>query len=112
LDAPSAYRWADLAEAEINNDDLERWEFALRQELAAAPGNPAILFRAANLYLRLEDYRQTSRQLSAVLRNPELAAYDNFALALYTQMDLPLQELLDKECRSGRRRPTPSCAFG
>ncbi len=96
LNAASTYRWIDLAEAEINADDVARGEFAIRQALAAAPGNPAILFRAANLYLRLEDYPQTFRQLTAVLRNPELAAYDNRAFTLYSQMDLPLGELLDE----------------
>jgi tetratricopeptide (TPR) repeat protein len=96
LDPASAYRWVDLADAELDANNLAAGKFCLRQALAAAPGNPAILFRAANCYLRLEDYPETLRHLTAVLRNPELAGYYDRVFTLYSQMDLPFEDLLDQ----------------
>ena len=96
LDPASAYRWADLAVSEINARNVESGKFCVRQSLAEAPGNPGILFRAASFYLRVEDYPETLRQSVALLRNPELAAYYDRVFALYSQMDLPLADLLNK----------------
>ena len=95
-DAASAYRWADLANSEINANQVERARFCERQALAAAPESPAILFRAANLYLRLEDYPETLRHLMEVLRNPDLAKYYDRVFAIYSEMDLPLDDLLNQ----------------
>jgi tetratricopeptide (TPR) repeat protein len=95
-ESASAYRWADLANSEINANQLQRARFCERQALAAAPGSPAILFRAANFYLRLEDYPETLRQLTQVLRNPDLAKYYDRVFAIYSQMDLPLEDLLNQ----------------
>lgn len=92
----SAYRWADLAESEINVNNVDKAKFSVRQALGAAPGNPAILFRAANLYLRLEDYPDALSNLMTVIRNPDLAAYYDRVFALYSSMDLPLDDLLNK----------------
>jgi tetratricopeptide (TPR) repeat protein len=96
LEPASAYRWADLADSEIDAKNVERGRFCIRQALASAPGNPAILFHAANFYLRLEDYPSTLQDLIAVLRNPDLAPFYNRVFALYSQMDMPLEELLNK----------------
>ncbi len=96
LDPASAYRWTDLAESEINARNLDGAKFIMRQALAAAPGNPAVLFRAANFYLRIEDYPEALQQMVAVLRNPELAGYYDRVFALYSQMDLPLADLLNQ----------------
>ena len=96
LDPASAYRWADLANSEINARNVEGGKFCVRQALASAPGNPAILFRAASFYLRLEDYSEAIRNLDAVLRNPDLERYYGRVFALYSAMDLPLTDLLNQ----------------
>lgn len=96
LDPASAYKWADLANAEINADHLDRAKFCIRQAVAAAPGNPAILFHAASFYLRLQEYPETLQYLGSVLRNPDLAAFYDRVFALYAQMDLSLTDLLNQ----------------
>jgi tetratricopeptide (TPR) repeat protein len=108
LNPASAYRWADLADSELNISNVAAGKFSVRQALAAAPGNPAILFRAAEFYLRLQDYPETLRQLTAVLRNPELAGYYDGVFAIYSQMDLPFEELLNQGLP---RSPEASNAF-
>jgi len=95
LNPASAYRWADLADSEMNAKNVELGRFCIRQALASAPGNPAILFRAASLYLRIEDYPQALEHLLTVLRNPDLSAYYDRVFALYSQMDVPLSDLLN-----------------
>jgi len=96
LDPASAYRWADLADAEMNANSVASGKFCIRQALASAPGNPAILFRAASLDLRIEDYPEALEHLLTVLRNPDLSAYYDRVFALYSQMDLPLSDLLNQ----------------
>jgi|GEM_PF-1240805 len=108
LNPTSAYRWEDLGEAEINADQVEQGKFCVRQALAAAPGSPAILFRAANFYLRLQDYPETLRHLTAVLRNPDLLDYYDRVFLLYSQMDLPMHDLLNQGLP---RAPKPANAF-
>ncbi len=108
LDPASAFRWADLGETELDANNEPGGRFCFRQALADAPGNPAILFRAANFYLRLEDYPETLRQLTAVLRNPELASYYDRVFALYSQMDLPFEDLLNQGLP---RTPQAATAF-
>ncbi len=96
LNPASAYRWADLADSEMNAKNLENGKFCVRQALASAPGNPAILFRAANFYLRTEEYPQVLEQLITVLRNPALSPYYDRVFTLYSEMDLPLADLLNQ----------------
>jgi tetratricopeptide (TPR) repeat protein len=96
LDPASAYRWADLADSEINANHLDPARFCVRQALASAPGSPVILFRAADLYLRLEDYPDALRYLMAVLRNPDLASFYDRVFSLYSEMDSPLRDLLNQ----------------
>lgn len=96
LNPASAYRWADLGEAEINANKVDAARFCVRQALASAPGNPAILFRGANIYLRMEDYPAAMKNLMAVLRNPDLADYYDPVFRLYSQMDMPLTSLLNE----------------
>jgi tetratricopeptide (TPR) repeat protein len=80
----------------MNANRVEAGKFCIRQALASAPGNPAILFRAANFYLRIEDYPHALEHLLTVLRNPDLSAYYYRVFALYSQMDLPLSDLLNQ----------------
>ncbi len=108
LDPASAFRWADLGETELDANNEQGGRFCFRQALADAPSNPAILFRAASFYLRLEDYPETLRQLTAVLRNPELAAYYDRVFALYSEMDLPFEDLLSQGVP---RTPQAASAF-
>jgi tetratricopeptide (TPR) repeat protein len=96
LEPASAYRWAALADSEMNAKNLESGKFCVRQALASAPGNPAILFRAANFYLRIEDYPKALEHLISVLRNPDLAPYYDRVFTLYSEMDLPLADLLNQ----------------
>ena len=97
LEPASAYRWADLAEAELNANDVEKAMYSFRRALAAGPGNPAILFRAAAFYLRLEDYPKTLSKLTSILRNPDLSEYYSKVFSIYRQMDLPLAEILNQD---------------
>jgi tetratricopeptide (TPR) repeat protein len=96
LDPGSAFRWADLADAEINADNIPGAKYSFRRALAAGPGSPAILFRAATFYLRLEDYPETLAKLTAILRNPDLSEYYSRVFSLYRQMDMPLQQILNQ----------------
>jgi len=96
LNPASAYRWADLADSEMNSKNVDRGKFCIRQALALAPGNPAILFRSASLDLRIEDYPQALEHLLTVLRNPDLSAYYDRVFTLYSEMDVPLSDLLNQ----------------
>ena len=107
-DPASAYRWADLANSEMDANRIDLGKFCIRQALAAAPGSPAILFRAASFYLRIEDYPETLRNLMSVIRNPDLEQYYDRVFTLYSSMDLPLEELLDQGVP---RTPTAANAF-
>jgi tetratricopeptide (TPR) repeat protein len=95
LDSASAYRWADLAEAEMNVRQVDSAKYCYQRALAAGPGNPAILLRAADFAFRTNDPEATVRSLSAILRNPELAAYYPAAFVIYRRMNLPISELLE-----------------
>ena len=96
IDPSSAYRWADLADTEIDARNIDGGRFCIHRALALAPGNPAILFRSANFFLRIQDYPETIQRLFAVLRNPDLAAYYDRVFRLYSQMDVPLADLLNE----------------
>ncbi len=96
IDPGSAFRWADLADAEINADNIQGAKYAFRRALAAGPGSPAILFRAATFYLRLEDYPETLAKLTAILRNPDSSDYYSRVFSMYRQMDMPLQRILNQ----------------
>jgi tetratricopeptide (TPR) repeat protein len=86
LDSASAYRWADLAEAEAARGLLDAARYSLRRALAAGPGNPAILFRAADFEWRMGDAQASIRNAAAILRNPELSAFDADVFSLYARM--------------------------
>jgi len=96
LEPASAYRWADLAEAELNANNIELAKYALRRALAAGPGSPSILFRAARFNLRLEDIPATLAKLTAILRNPDLSEYYSQVFSIYRQMDLPFEQILNE----------------
>ncbi len=96
LEPASAYRWADLAEAELNANNIEIAKYALRRALAAGPGSPSILFRAARFNLRLEDIPATLAKLTAILRNPDLSEYYSQVFSIYRQMDLPFEQILNE----------------
>jgi tetratricopeptide (TPR) repeat protein len=95
LDSASAYRWADLAESEWNARQLDSARYCYQRALAAGPGNPAILLRAADFAFRANDSQAATRSLSAILRNPELTAYYPAAFQIYQRMNLPIGELLE-----------------
>ncbi len=96
MDGASAYRWADLADAEVEAHNVDAGRFCIRQALDAAPGNPAIQLRVSKLYLRLEDYPETLQHLITILRNPDLGDYYDNVFAMYSRMDMPLKELLNE----------------
>jgi tetratricopeptide (TPR) repeat protein len=86
LDSASAYRWEDLAEAEAARGRLDAARYSLQRALAAGPGNPAILFRAAEFEWRTGDAQASIRNAAAILRNPELSAFYGDAFSLYARM--------------------------
>jgi hypothetical protein len=95
MDPASAYAWADLAETEYDADQLALAKYCFRRAVAAGPGNPAILFRAANFAFETGDPHGTLQDLSVILRNPDLETYYQPAFLTYRRMDAPIEELLD-----------------
>jgi len=95
-DSGSAYAWANLADVERDAQHFDKAQYCYRQALAAGPSNPAILFRAANFAFQMGDKAETLHDLSAVLRNPELASYYPAAFLTYSRLDVPINELLEK----------------
>ncbi len=95
LDPASAYQWADLGETLLDAHRPDAATYCFQCALAAGPRNPAILVRAANFYFSLGQYAETMRCLSAVLRNPELSAYDTAAFLTYARMGVPIREILN-----------------
>jgi hypothetical protein len=97
LDDPgSAYAWANLAEVERDAQHLNEAKYCFQRALVAGPSNPAILFRAANFAFQTGDNAETLRDLSVVLKNPELSSYYQPAFLTYSRLGAPIQELLDK----------------
>ena len=95
-DPASAYAWANLAESERDANQLTQAKYCFQQALVAGPGNPAILFRAANFAFQTGDKAATMRDLSTILRNPELTSYYQPAFLTYSRLDTPIEELLAK----------------
>jgi len=95
-DSASAYAWANLAEAERDARQPALAKYCFQRALAAGPGNPAILFRAANFAFQTGDRAETMRNLSAILRNPDLESYYQAAFLTYSRLGAPIEELLDK----------------
>jgi tetratricopeptide (TPR) repeat protein len=96
LDSASAYRWADLAEAEVTSKNSEAARYSFQRALTQGPGNPVILFRAANFYFQIGDSQATLRSLNAILRNPELTQYYEPAFLTYSRLGLPVKALLEQ----------------
>lgn len=94
LNSASAYRWADLGEAELNLNHKDQASYCFERALAAGPGNPAILLRAANFNFAIKNERASLRNLEAILRNPELGDYYQRAFLTYSRMDVSLDEIL------------------
>ena len=96
LDPASAYAWADLGDAESNGKNLTAARYCFDRSLALGPANPVILFRAANFDFQSGDDAGTLRNLRAILKNPELAAYYEPAFLTYSRMNLPIEQILDR----------------
>jgi hypothetical protein len=94
-DPGSAYAWANLAEVERDAQQMDKAKYCFQRALVAGPGNPAILFRAANFAFETGDKTETVRDLSTILRNPELTSYYQPAFLTYSRLDMPIEELLD-----------------
>ncbi len=95
-DPASAYAWANLAEVERDAKQFDKAKYCFQRALVAGPGNPAILFRAANYAFETGDKSETIRDLSTVLKNPELTTYYPPAFLTYSRLDMPIEELLAK----------------
>ena len=95
-DSGSAYAWANLAEVERDAGHLKQAKYCFSRALAAGPSNPAMLFRAANFAFETGNKAEILRDLSTILRNPDLASYYPAAFLTYSRLDMPIQELLDK----------------
>jgi tetratricopeptide (TPR) repeat protein len=96
LSPASAYRWADLSEAEFNVRDFTSAEYAISQALQAGPRSPVILTRAANLYFEIGDTNMVLQQLRKVLSDPGLWEYFDNAFLIYSRLGLPLDEILQR----------------
>lgn len=95
-DSGSAYAWANLAEVERDAGHLKQAQYCFSRALAAGPSNPAMLFRASNFAFETGNKPEILRDLSAILKNPELASYYPAAFLTYSRLDMPVEELLDK----------------
>lgn len=96
LSPASAYRWADLGEAEFNVRDLKQAEYAFSQALKAGPRSSVILMRAANFYFQIGDAQQVIRNLLAILRDPWAEDYYDTAFLTYSRLGLPVNEILSQ----------------
>ncbi len=94
LSPASAYRWADLGEAEFNVQDYKQAEYALSQALKDGPRSPVILMRAANVEFEMGNGEQVVRYLEAILRDPDLWQYYDTAFLTYSRLGLPIDEIL------------------
>jgi hypothetical protein len=96
LDSASAYAWANVAEAERDARQMGLAKYCFDRALAAGPGNPAILFRAAQFALLTGDPADVLHDVANILRNPDLTSYYPAAFQTYSRLNLPIDELLDK----------------
>ena len=96
LSPASAYRWADLGDAEFNVHDYAQAEYAFSQALKAGPRSPVILMRAANLYFEIGDTNLVVRQLAKLLSDPGLNEYYETAFLTYSRLGLPVEQILEQ----------------
>ncbi len=95
-DPASAYAWANLAEAERDAQQFALAKYCFERAILAGPGNPAILFRAANFAFLLGDRAAVLRYLWALLKNPDFTGYYEAAFLTYSRLGEPIDELLEK----------------
>ncbi len=94
LSPASAYRWADLGEAEFNVRDYQHAEYSISQALKAGPRSPVILMRAANLYFEIGPSSLVEQQLRKMLSDPGLSEYYDTAFLTLSRLGLPVDEIL------------------
>ena len=95
LSPASAYRWADLGDAEFNVRDYSQAEYAFSQALKAGPRSPVILMRAANFYFQIGDSGQVLHQLTKVLSDSGLHEYYETIFLTYSRLGLPISDILN-----------------
>ncbi len=95
LSPASAYRWADLGDAEWAMQDIAKAQYAYQQALTAGPRSPVILTRAANFYFSTGDTNRVIQQLRTLLRDPGLSDYYESAFLTYSRLGLPSSQLLN-----------------
>lgn len=96
LNPASADAWANLGEAESSEKNVPAARYCFERSLALGPADPTILFRAADFAFQSNDTAGTLRNLSTVLKNPELASYYEAAFFTYSRMNLPIEQILDQ----------------
>jgi hypothetical protein len=96
FDSASAYAWANVAAAERDAGQMGLAKYCFRRAVAAAPGSPAILLRAANFAFLTGDPAAVLRDLSVILRNPDLTSYYQAAFLTYSRLGVSINELLEK----------------
>jgi tetratricopeptide (TPR) repeat protein len=95
-DSASAYRWADVGDAEFNVHDLTKAQYAYQQALARGPHSLVILQRAANFFFEAGLPVETVVQLRKLLSDPTLSAYYDTVFLTYSRLGLPLSQLLSE----------------
>lgn len=95
LSPSSAYRWADLGEAESIVRDYERAEYAFSRALQLGPRSPVILVRAANMEFQLGNARKVLKYFAALLSDPLVASYYDTAFLSYSRLGIPLDQILE-----------------
>jgi hypothetical protein len=96
LNSASAYAWADLGDAEMTTKNPTAARYSFQRSLALGPGNPVILFRAANFDFQTGDDAGMLRNLGTILKNPELTPYYEQVFLTYSRMNLPIERILDR----------------
>lgn len=94
LSPASAYRWADLGEAEYKSGDSAQAEYAFSQALKAGPRSPVILVRAANLEFALGHDQAVVGYLKAILSDPAFWQYYDTAFLTFSRLGVPVDQIL------------------
>jgi hypothetical protein len=94
FDSASAYRWANLGQGFFHAGNLQSARYSFEHAVAAGPGNPAILMRAANFSFAAGDSRKMMQYGSALLRNPQLADYYAPIFLTYARAGAPIEKIL------------------
>jgi hypothetical protein len=111
VDPASAYAWANVAEAERDAGQTGLAKYGFERAVEAGPGDPAILFRAAQFGILTNNPEAVLRDLGSILRNPELTAYYQAAFQMYGRLGLPIEELLDQGIPAAKAAATPFLQF-